>query len=39
MSTIFKQIIDKKIKTNLIYEDKLCLAFVDINPKVDSSPP
>ena len=32
MSTIFKQIIDKKIKTNLIYEDKLCLAFDDINP-------
>jgi len=32
MSTIFKQIIDKKIKTNLIYEDKLCIAFNDINP-------
>ena len=32
MSTIFKQIIDKKIKTNLIYEDKLCIAFNDISP-------
>ena len=31
MSTIFKQIRDKKIKTNLIYEDKLCIAFNDMS--------
>ena len=31
MSTIFKQIIDKKIKADIVYEDDLCLAFKDIN--------
>ena len=32
MSTIFKDIIDKKIKTTLIHEDDICIAFNDINP-------
>ena len=31
MSTIFKQIIDKKIKADIVHEDDLCLAFKDIN--------
>lgn len=31
MSTIFKQIIDKKIPASIVYEDDLCLAFKDIN--------
>ena len=31
MSTIFKQIIDKKIPADIVYEDDLCLAFKDIN--------
>ena len=33
MSTIFKQIIDKKIPAKLVYEDDLCLAFNDIAPQ------
>jgi len=32
MTTIFKDIIDKKIKTDLIYEDDICIAFNDLNP-------
>jgi histidine triad (HIT) family protein len=32
MSTIFKDIIDKKINTDIIYEDDICIAFNDINP-------
>ena len=32
MSTIFKDIIDKKIKADLVYEDDTCIAFNDINP-------
>ncbi len=32
MSTVFKDIIDKKIKTDLIYEDDICIALDDINP-------
>ena len=32
MSTIFKDIIDKKIKTDLIHEDDICIAINDINP-------
>ncbi len=31
MSTIFKDIIDKKIPANIIYEDDNVLAFEDIN--------
>lgn len=33
MSTIFKKIIDKELKTDLIYEDDICLAFKDISPQ------
>ena len=33
MSTIFKKIIDREIPADIIYEDDLCLAFNDINPK------
>lgn len=31
--TIFKKIIDKQIPADIVYEDKLCLAFKDINPQ------
>ncbi|EKD52510.1 MAG: HIT family protein [uncultured bacterium] len=31
--TIFAKIIDKEIPANIVYEDDLCLAFRDINPK------
>ena len=31
MSTIFKKIIDKEIKADIIYEDDKSLAFMDIN--------
>ena len=33
MSTIFKKIIDKEIPADIVYEDDLCLAFKDIDPK------
>jgi len=33
MSTIFKKIIDKEIPADIVYEDELCLAFRDIDPK------
>ena len=33
MSTIFKQIIDKEIPADIVYEDDLCLAFKDISPQ------
>lgn len=33
MSTIFKKIIDKEIPADVVYEDDLCLAFRDIDPK------
>lgn len=33
MTTIFKNIIDKKIPANIAYEDELCLAFHDVNPQ------
>ncbi len=33
MSTIFKKIIDKQIPADIVYEDDLCLAFKDIDPK------
>lgn len=32
-STIFKKIIDREIPATIVYEDELCLAFEDINPK------
>ena len=32
MSTIFKDIIDKKIKADIIYEDNEILCFKDVNP-------
>ena len=31
--TIFKKIIDREIPANIVYEDDLCLAFEDIDPK------
>jgi histidine triad (HIT) family protein len=33
VSTIFKQIIDKKIPAKIVHEDELCLAFNDIEPQ------
>ena len=33
MSTIFKKIIDREIPADIVYEDDLCLAFKDIDPK------
>lgn len=33
MSTIFKQIINREIPADIVYEDDLCLAFRDINPQ------
>ncbi|QCI22216.1 histidine triad nucleotide-binding protein [Buchnera aphidicola] len=32
-SSIFKQIVEKKISANIIYEDKKITAFEDIKPK------
>ncbi len=31
--TVFKKIIDREIPANIVYEDDLCLAFHDIDPK------
>ena len=31
--TIFKKIIDREIPASIVYEDDLCLAFDDINPR------
>ena len=31
--TIFKKIIDREIKADIVYEDEQCLAFRDISPK------
>lgn len=31
--TIFKQIIDREIPADIVYEDEICLAFRDINPQ------
>ena len=33
MGTVFKKIIDKEIPADVVYEDDLCLAFRDIDPK------
>ena len=33
MSTIFKKIINKEIKADIVYEDDNVLAFKDINPQ------
>jgi len=33
MKTIFKKIIDKEISAEIVYEDNISLAFVDINAK------
>ena len=33
MPTIFTKIIDKEIPADILYEDDLCLAFRDINPR------
>jgi histidine triad (HIT) family protein len=33
MPTIFRKIIDKEIPAKIVYEDDLCLAFEDINPR------
>ncbi len=32
METIFSKIINREIPANIVYEDELCLAFLDINP-------
>jgi len=31
--TIFKKIIDREIPAEIVYEDDLCLAFEDVNPR------
>ena len=31
--TIFKRIIDREIPADIVYEDDLCLAFNDVNPR------
>lgn len=31
--TIFSKIIKREIPANIVYEDELCLAFRDVNPK------
>ena len=31
--TIFKKIIDREIPAKIVYEDDLCMAFEDIDPK------
>jgi histidine triad (HIT) family protein len=31
--TIFKKIIDREIPAKIVYEDDLCMAFEDINPR------
>ena len=31
--TVFKQIIDKELPADVVYEDDKCLAFRDINPQ------
>jgi histidine triad (HIT) family protein len=31
--TIFKKIIDREIPAKIVYEDDLCIAFEDINPR------
>jgi histidine triad (HIT) family protein len=31
--TIFKKIIDREIPATIVYEDDLCIAFEDINPR------
>ena len=33
MTTIFKKIIDREIPADIVYEDDICLAFRDIQPK------
>jgi len=33
MTTIFGKIIRREIPANIVYEDDLCLAFLDINPQ------
>ena len=32
MKTIFEKIIDREIPADIIYEDDICMAFLDINP-------
>lgn len=31
--TVFKKIIDREVPADIVYEDDLCLAFRDIDPK------
>ena len=31
--TVFKKIIDRELPADIVYEDDLCLAFKDINPR------
>ena len=33
MPSIFSKIIDREIPADIVYEDELCMAFRDINPK------
>lgn len=32
MKTIFEKIIDREIPADIVYEDEICMAFLDINP-------
>ena len=32
MSTIFNKIIDREVPADIVYEDELVLAFIDIHP-------
>lgn len=31
--SIFKRIIDREVPANIVYEDELCIAFHDVQPK------
>lgn len=31
--TVFKKILDREVKADIVYEDEHCLAFKDINPQ------
>ena len=39
MSTIFTQIIERKIPASIVYEDEQVIAFLDIHPVVDGHLP
>jgi histidine triad (HIT) family protein len=33
MKTLFEKIIDREIPADIVYEDEICLAFLDIHPQ------